>query len=56
MVRVKALLLAPGGRYAGLNEAVASLGSPVAASAMGLESGSPCMATENAKLAALPKE
>ena len=41
MVRVKVLVVAPGGRVGGLKEAVARLGRPVAARVMGLESVAP---------------
>ena len=37
MVRVKVLVVEPGGRMGGLNEALARLGSPVAARVMGLD-------------------
>ena len=37
MVRVKVLVEEPGGTVGGLKDAVARLGSPVAASVMGLE-------------------
>ena len=37
MVRVKALVMPPGGRVGGLKEAVARLGRPVAARVIGLD-------------------
>jgi histidyl-tRNA synthetase len=54
MASVNAVTEPPGGRYDGLIEEVEPSGTPATASVMGLVSAGPCIATENAKLAALP--
>src|SRR5216683_1616922 len=55
MVRVKVLGVAPGGRLAGLKEAVAMLGRPVAVRLMALERVVPWIWTAKVNVAELPE-
>jgi hypothetical protein len=52
--RVKLPVEAPGGREAGLMEAVAPVGIPFTARSIGLDNAVPCVVTLNWKLAAVP--